>query len=147
MKLTLCTYPSPLLDCWETFSWPKQEICRGDPDGSAAFFLATQIWHLHTEQSFTGQVLSILACSPCVSPWRLHLQQTSINLGVICSFHSPKGPDSSQVNEHTNSFFWVSHKSTHCHTGIQRKEPGKLTRLTDNALPNYELCSLQDGAY
>lgn len=67
----------------------------------------TGIWHLHTVQSFTGQVLSILACSPSVSPWRLHLQQTSINLGVTCSFQSPKGPDSSQVNEQTNSFFWV----------------------------------------
>lgn len=81
------------------------------PSLRSASLLATRTWHC-TQCSFTGQVLSILACFPCVFPWRLHLQQTSINLAVTCSFHSPKGPDSSQVNEQTNSSFWVSYKST-----------------------------------
>lgn len=80
------------------------------PSLRSASLLATRTWHC-TQCSFTGQVLSILACFPCVFPRRLHLQQTSINLAVTCSFHSPKGPDSSQVNEQTNSSFWVSHKS------------------------------------
>ena len=142
---TLSSYASPQCDCQDAFSWPEEVMCRGEPACSADSLLAAGSWHLHTVQ-FHGA-----AYSHSGSPWRLHLCQTSINLGATCPLHSPKRPDSSQVNEQTNWLFWVSLNSTgnimcFTHSGIQ-KSKAKNNRLTDNTFPNYELCALKDAAY